>query len=109
MENDPLHHPVRIAVDRETSLTVEWDDGRVSTFALETLRSSCPCAECRDRRDRGEAVWPSPASPRPLRVEDAATVGQWGLNLVWNDGHGTGIYTWDTLRAWADPPAGSAV
>ena len=109
MADDPRHHPVRIDVDRERSLTLEWDDGRVSTYDIERLRMSCPCAECRGRRDKGEAAWPSPSSPRPLRIEDASTVGQWGLNLVWNDGHGTGIYTWDALRAWAGPPAGDAL
>ena len=40
-----------------------------------------------------------PAAPA-LRIETAKEVGNWGLNLHWNDGHTTGIYTWEILRAW---------
>jgi DUF971 family protein len=37
-----------------------------------------------------------------LRIEDAQLHGAWGLNLVWNDGHRTGIYPFDALRRWSD-------
>ena len=45
------------------------------------------------------ARWPGPrpGSPATLRIEAAEKVGNWGLNIDWNDGHGTGIYTWDVL------------
>ena len=49
---------------------------------------------------RRPGAWPRPGAPETLRIEGAEKVGNWGLNLEWNDGHGTGIYTWDTLRAW---------
>ena len=67
---------------------------------------NCPCAECRGLRDRGEQAWPRPSSPRPLRAEDAELVGAWGLSVRWNDGHSTGIYSWDVLRAWSDEEEG---
>ena len=37
-----------------------------------------------------------------LRITDAREVGNWGLNFTWSDGHSTGIYTWEVLRAWDD-------
>ena len=37
-----------------------------------------------------------------LRIQTAQQVGNWGLNVGWNDGHPTGIYTWEVLRAWDD-------
>ncbi len=37
-----------------------------------------------------------------LRIQTAQQVGNWGLNVGWNDGHTTGIYTWEVLRAWDD-------
>ncbi len=69
------------------------------TFDLEELRERCPCAECRTRREQGRPVR-SPSSPlQPLRITDAELVGAWGLGITWNDGHRTGIYSWDLLRA----------
>jgi DUF971 family protein len=99
---DAVHEPAAIDLDRERGLTIAWDDGMVSHYELEELRVNCPCAECRGLRERDQAVWPTPTSPTPLRAEGAELVGAWGLTISWNDGHGTGIFTWDVLRAWSD-------
>ena len=96
------HEPAHVDLERDSALTITWDDRRVTRFDLEELRVNCPCAECRGLRDRGEQAWPRPTSPHPLRAEDAELVGAWGVSLRWNDGHTTGIFTWDTLRAWSD-------
>ncbi|MGH9024518.1 MAG: gamma-butyrobetaine hydroxylase-like domain-containing protein [Acidimicrobiia bacterium] len=98
MESEPS--PASVDVDRTQGLTVTWPDGHVAHLGLEELRVRCPCADCRGRRERGLPVWPLPASPRPLRVEDAQLVGGWGLSLTWNDGHSTGIYSWTFIRQW---------
>jgi DUF971 family protein len=92
--------PDVIDVQREHGVTITWDDGHMSRFTLEDLRTNCPCAQCRDLRDRGNQAWPRSQSPTPLRIESARQVGNWGLNIGWNDGHTTGIYTWTTLRSW---------
>jgi DUF971 family protein len=81
-------------------LTIVWSDDHVTRFALQDLRLSCPCAECRDRRARGEALWPREGVPAVLEVTDAELAGAWGLSLTWNDRHETGIFPWETLRAW---------
>jgi DUF971 family protein len=95
------HEPATIDLERDRALTIVWDDDVVSSFDLEELRVNCPCAECRGLRDRGDAAWPKPNSPQPLRAEGAELVGAWGLSIRWNDGHSTGIYAWDVLRAWS--------
>ena len=99
--------PVDVDIDRQRSVTVTWDDGHVSRFGLEELRLRCQCARCRGMRQEGQTVWPAPGAPRPLRVESAHQVGNWGLSIAWNDGHSTGIYAWDVLRAWC--PCGQCV
>jgi DUF971 family protein len=90
--------PVEIDVERDKGVTLTWADGTTSRFDLEELRQHCPCAECRGRRDRDLPVWPLPSSPQPLRIVDAELVGAWGISFTWNDGHGTGIYSWELLR-----------
>lgn len=93
--------PELVELDRTTSLTVVWHDGTRAAFALEDLRRGCPCAECRERRDRGEPVWPRPDRPETLEARGAHLVGAWGVTIEWNDGHATGIYSWGLLRTWA--------
>ena len=93
--------PQNVDLDRTSGLSVRWADGTTSRFGLEELRVNCPCAECRGRREQGEAAWPRPGSPRPLQATGAELVGAWGISLRWNDGHETGIYAWGMLRAWA--------
>lgn len=93
-------NPSAIDVDRARCVSITWDDGHVSRFDLEDLRTNCPCARCRGLRQMGDVAWPVPGAPATLRIESAEQVGNWGLNLHWNDAHTTGIYTWDVLRSW---------
>jgi DUF971 family protein len=95
--------PTSIDVDRHVGVTLTWPDGRQTQFGLLQLRVNCPCAECRERRRAGEPIWPRPGSPEPLQLLDARLTGGYGISFDWNDGHGTGIYTWDTLRRWSGP------
>jgi DUF971 family protein len=96
--------PVTIDVDRDHGVTIEWQDDHGSRFDLDELRINCQCAECRGLRQRGMAVWPRPGAPSPLRIESADLVGAYGIHFVWNDGHRTGIYPWEILRAWCHCP-----
>jgi DUF971 family protein len=100
-----MNPPVTIDVQRSTGLVLVWADGTTSRFELEELRRQCPCAACRHRRGRNLPVWPVAASPRPLRIVDAELVGAWGMSITWNDGHSTGIYSWDLFRGdeWGVP------
>jgi DUF971 family protein len=103
--HEPSETPTGVEVDREHGLTLAWADGASTTFELGELRVNCPCAECRGLRERDLPVWPKPGSPQPLRIEDAELIGAWGITLRWNDGHGTGIFSWDLLRAWRESTA----
>ena len=98
MTTDPA--PAGIDVDRAAGVTLTWPDSTSAFYALEELRVNCPCAECRGLRERDLPVWPKPNSPQPLRIEDAELIGAWGVTLIWNDGHSTGIFSWEMLRSW---------
>lgn len=63
-----------------------------------------PSAETRQLREEMAAnpltVLPSrPASTGPLVALDAELVGNYALRIHFSDGHQTGLYTWDYLRA----------
>jgi DUF971 family protein len=95
--------PDDIELDRTRHLRLRWSDGTVTTFALDSLRAACPCAECRARREQGQPVPPRRLEGAPpLEARGAELVGNWGIQLIWDDGHDTGIYSWGLLRALAN-------
>jgi ATP-binding protein involved in chromosome partitioning len=78
-------------------LAVYWSDGQKFVYNARHLRGHCPCAVCVDEftgeRKVGEA-----AVAEDVALEKALPVGRYGVNLVWNDKHSTGIYTYRYLR-----------
>ena len=92
-----------ITVDRASHVEITFSDQKVCRFELADLRSACPCAACRNERDRGRVAWPPPGGPPPeLAIADAQLVGAYGLGVTWSDGHSTGIYPFTALRRWCD-------
>jgi len=92
--------PARFDYDnRGRALLITWSDGQTLPIAFATLRRACPCAEC-----IGEGGLAGRFATRPELVAgedelaDIALVGRYGLNVVWADGHRTGIYTFEKLR-----------
>lgn len=85
----------------EQVLELTWDEGRVDRLAYRHARAQCPCASCRDEWT-GERII-QPESIRPdLQLEGMEPVGNYAVRLVWNDGHGSGLYSWDYLRKLAE-------
>ncbi len=82
-------------IDRET-LGIRWSDGHASAYPLRELRAACPCALCAAARDKGLTL--QRASKRPLEALEVQSVGRYAIQFVWNDGHRTGIYTYERLR-----------
>lgn len=88
----------------EGLLIVEWSDGHVSHYPLAGLRAACPCASCRGGHENmGGAGSPDmleiPLTPsQGSKLETAEIVGNYAIQLHWQDGHRWGIYRWDYLR-----------
>jgi DUF971 family protein len=96
--------PTAIDARREEGLlTIDWADGHRSRFTAVALRWLCPCAFC-----RGEAGGPGWLDSMPeltaqqTQLVDLRLVGQYALAPVWGDGHDTGYYTFEALRASCD-------
>ncbi len=97
--------PTHISADNSRGLlTIRWDDHSECEYPFITLRTACPCAECRLRqKDRhskslsGELEIPL-HSVQVRKLERLEMIGNYALRLVWQDGHSYGIYTRDDLR-----------
>lgn len=93
---------------KEQKLVVEWLDGGRSEFDMNVLRAHCPCAGCRTEREEQSR---SPLrilnfNPSGVRVVNAHLVGQYAIQLVWSDGHDTGLFDFRYLRQLAGAPGG---
>ena len=88
----------------EQTLTIQWGDGHITTFGLDGLRKACPCAECAGgHANMGKAIDPAifkQLSSRFWKITNLTEVGYYALQIHWDDGHSTGIYTWRKLREW---------
>lgn len=95
----------RAITRRQDGLLVDWDEfGHVGLVPARALRLACPCAECVEEMTGRPLLDPDrvAADVHPLAVE---LVGAYGLRVRWSDGHGTGIYTFDRLRAACGCPS----
>jgi len=90
--------PIEIGRAGQHDVKIEWQDGHVSVYPARELRLACPCAGCVDettgRRRLDESHVAQDA--RPLKVD---LVGRYAISIAWSDGHATGIYAFDRLRA----------
>ena len=86
-------------------LAIKWEDGGESFVPLEKLRRHCPCAGCKGETDVLGQVHKGPhqpLQPRAFQLLRVANVGSYAIQPVWADGHATGLYSFDYLRAVAD-------
>jgi DUF971 family protein len=115
MPIDPRRKPasVKIHVSTGAGVDITWADGHASHYEFAYLRDECPCATCKDEREKkqdfaGSTPRPSAALPmfKPKVKANAATsVGNYAIQLTFNDGHATGIYSYDQLRSICPCPA----
>jgi ATP-binding protein involved in chromosome partitioning len=109
--SDPLRTtPTEITQQGPRELAIQWADGARSVFDVRSLRLACGCAECVDEWSGTGRLDPAsvPEDVRPVRIE---SVGRYAIQIFWSDGHETGIYPFQRLRAMSVGPstAGSSI
>ena len=98
---------------QEQMLELRWKSGETTRHSYAHLRKHCPCATCRTERDKIDAKGPvlrviSGPVMEVAQLMEVTPVGRYALAFNWNDGHKTGIYTYEFL--WESrqhqPPSG---
>jgi DUF971 family protein len=82
-----LHQPSRI-------LAIAFDDGVCYQFPYEFLRVYSPSADVSGHTP-DEAVLQ--VGKKEVGVSEVVAAGSYALQISFDDGHGTGIYTWEYL------------
>lgn len=88
--------PADILFRREArALRVTFDDGAIVEIPYEKLRVESPSAEVQGHSpDQKRTV----TGKENVGVVEANPVGRYAVRIVFDDGHDTGIYTWEYLR-----------
>jgi DUF971 family protein len=88
-------------------MEIDWKDGHKSAWTFAWLRHGCPCATCHEEREQNGrkpgVPKPKPQSLLPMyeapaRPVEITPVGNYAVKFKWNDGHESGIYSWEYLR-----------
>jgi len=98
--------PVSLRRDGDR-LVIAWNDGFTGAIPFQKLRDACPCAGCNEKRQE---------PPDPFKVLTDAELragppvpvampsrGAYAYQIVWNDGHETGIFRLELLRQLCEP------
>jgi ATP-binding protein involved in chromosome partitioning len=82
------------------TLGIIWTDLKEHRFDVVELRRQCPCAVCNDEMTGKKLLKPQEVSDgvRPTSID---SVGRYGMSIKFDDGHSTGIYSFDQLRKLA--------
>jgi ATP-binding protein involved in chromosome partitioning len=79
------------------TLSVLWEDGHRNDFDVRDLRLACRCALCVEEMSGRPLL--DPKSVRPdVSPRTITSVGNYAITINWNDGHSTGIYSFEHLR-----------
>ncbi|HLX64374.1 MAG TPA: P-loop NTPase [Planctomycetota bacterium] len=92
------NRPKEMHLHDQTPPKIVWDDGAILAYNARELRLACPCAGCRDEMTGVRTLRDSDV-PQDIKVVETRPVGRYGQNLVFSDGHASGIYVNDLLRA----------
>lgn len=120
--------PVGLVRRSPSEIQIEWSDGKVLVYKASRLRAKCPCATCRERRrgdtdehdgqiddsdsERLKSLGPSKglllpvlsaAEAKPDTIEGLKPIGNYAYNIVFGDGHRTGLFTLDFLYHFGEP------
>lgn len=100
--------PVEINLNQRTHiLELAFEDGERFQLSCEYLRCFSPSAEVRGHGPGQEVLQKGKEEVNIMQIEP---VGHYAVCLHFDDGHNTGIYSWDTLydlgknhdKYWAD-------
>lgn len=98
-DNEP---PVSLKAIKDTGVfEIAWPDGLSGKLPFKLVRFECPCAQCIDEITGVRVLRPE-SIPDDIRPIELGYSGNYALKIVWSDGHGSGIYTWDRLRTLSE-------
>lgn len=94
MMSDVWPTGIRVSKDRRT-LTVSFDDGAACALSAEMLRVLSPSAEVQGHGPGQKLTVPGKCN---VAIASVQPTGNYAVQIGFDDGHDTGIYTWTYLH-----------
>ena len=92
--------PSRVVLrESKDALMLTYSDGQEYTLPTEYLRVYSPSAEVRGHGEGNETLQ---FGKRLVTINTLEKAGNYALQIVFSDGHDSGIYSWDYLQALAE-------
>ena len=89
------HVPTELNLHRQSKvLEISFDDGAKFALPCEYLRVFSPSAEVQGHGPGQEVLQ---IGKEDVGIDQITPVGNYAVTLHFDDGHNTGIYSWDTL------------
>lgn len=80
------------------TLSILWEDGHHDDFNVRDLRLACRCALCIDEMSGRKLLEPKSVKPDVI-PQEIVSIGSYAIRFNWSDGHNSGIYSFNDLRA----------
>lgn len=98
MSLDAPGRPRQVTQFPNGEIGIVWSDGHESYYPARDLRCACACATCVDEMT-GQKMLRDESVGADVRAREIHKVGNYGISILWSDGHDTGIYPFKKLRA----------
>ena len=92
--NDAWLSEIRLSADKKT-LNVTFEGGESMVLSAELLRVESPSVEV---QGHGVGQKTTPLGKQDVRITGIEPVGNYAVRLTFDDGHNTGIFSWDILQ-----------
>jgi ATP-binding protein involved in chromosome partitioning len=89
--------PVKFGPAGQSQVEIEWNDGVKTSHQARELRYLCPCASC-VHEITGERSIKLEWVPQNMTAQAFNPVGRYAVQIIWSDGHSTGLYGYEYLR-----------
>jgi len=91
-----MNTPTEIILHQQSgALEIAFDDGTRYTLPFEFLRVFSPSAEVRGHGPGEEVLQ---VGKKNVKLENVEPVGSYALKLAFDDGHDSGLYSWEYLH-----------
>ena len=90
-------YPDKILLFDSEHILIKWNNQTEQKIRLIDLRKNCPCAICKAEREHHKDWSHVFFTSDELKIVDMKIIGSYALNIVWADGHNTGIYEFKKL------------
>ena len=78
-------------------IRVQWPDGSEDQLLNRDVRAACQCAACIEEYTGQQILDPETIAP-DIQATSIDTLGNYAVSIVWNDGHSSGIFSWERLK-----------